>query len=113
MQKRHGPLPKPEADRRNCRVSVFLTSQEKSALAERSGKITISQYLRLTGFGLRPPTQTPQIHLHLWRDLARVGGNLNQIAHNLNSGMDVEISNLLAVIKQVDSRLKEVREKLK
>lgn len=109
MAKRHGPVPRPAADKRSIRISVFLTENEKITLLEKAGAMLLPDYLRHIGMGQRPPRPIPTLHIQLWRDLARVGANLNQIAWHLNIGDQIELCELRDVISKLHHKLDDVR----
>jgi hypothetical protein len=51
------------------------------------------------------PAPVPKINISAWQNLARASGNLNQIAHNLNSGQSVEIEKVRELVEQFRAAL--------
>jgi len=76
--------------KKNVTLSTKVDVDGAAALRERARQagVTVSTFLReaaLTG-QIQPHTPIPQINQDQWADLARIGGNLNQVATHLNSG---------------------------
>lgn len=75
---------------RNCCINIRTTKQEHDAVARRAkdSGLNISEYVRRCSLN---ETDRPVIHvdtklLHdIYRTLRRTGGNINQIAHWLNT----------------------------
>lgn len=72
----------------------------------------LAQYLRDLGVGARLPQPVPPINLSLWQDLARVGGNLNQIAARLNRGENVALKEIEPLLGELRTLLKAARQGL-
>lgn len=98
-KRRRGPEPKPAAEQRSRRVSLYLSTAERQTLIERAFPDSIekrtpreverglARYIRDTVLGTLPPS-IPAINRQAWADLARVAANLNQsvkLAHTADS----------------------------
>lgn len=86
-RRRRGPAPLADADRRTHTVSVRLSDAELAQLDTRRALVRMQrgEYLRAAALHRLPPT-IPAINREAWVHLARIGGNLNQIARHLNAG---------------------------
>jgi len=96
--RRHGPLPKPDAQQRKHRISIFLTDSEFAQLKEKAGDYDLPVFVRTRAVNgkLAPRTQVlPKLNIEVWKKLSRVANNLNQLAKALNGGADVEVSEVL------------------
>lgn len=82
-KRRRGPAPMPEADRREYRVSVYLSAAELAALDDLRGGVSRGHYLRTAALET-PPPHLPAINLEAWRSLAPVASHLNQLARRVN-----------------------------
>lgn len=84
-KRRHGPLPRPTEDIRRIRISVYFTTTEATEIRRRAANVEITPSAYVRDFALcRLPKQVPELNMTAYRELARVGANLNQIARNLN-----------------------------
>ena len=92
--------PQPEGGRREHAVLVKLSAEERHVLnvqAAAAGYDSIPHFLldaadaAHTGVALRDRQELLTALTGALRDLARVGGNLNQIAHHANVGGRVEL----------------------
>jgi hypothetical protein len=75
-------------ERRSIRLLLRLNPEEGSALrqaAERA-RLPLAQYIREAALG-RPLVLIPEINREAFSSLARIGANLNQLAHHLNAGI--------------------------
>lgn len=88
--KRRGRPPLPPSKRRNRTLLVRVNHEEylKLARAAADGRQYIATYLRETGLGKHRPI-VPALNQLAYAEFARIGGNLNQLAHHLNSGSTV------------------------
>ncbi len=103
-----------DEDRRKNGITCRLTDGElKNLLESKPAGIPNGEFLRLAALSRQMPRQISSINIQLWQDLARVGGNLNQISHNLNSGLDIEMETLIETIDELKKQIIEVREALK
>lgn len=60
MAGKRGPAPKPDEEKRQVRVSVYLTPAELSELDQRRGGMERSEWLRRAGLGKRLPRPSPR-----------------------------------------------------
>jgi len=103
------PLP---PTKKNVTLSTKIGIDDAAALKERASQagVTVSTFLReaaLTG-QVQPHTPIPQINQDQWADLARIGGNLNQIATHLHGGGPVD-ARVSAAIDECRAVLSTVR----
>jgi hypothetical protein len=89
-----------KAEARTAQIMVRLTPSERAELMARAGERGAAEYLRAQGLGRAPrlPRQVPAVNREAWEDLARALGNLNQVAHRLNSGERVLSAEILAAV---------------
>lgn len=101
-KRKYGPTPKLAADKRKNLIGIYLTDTELSDIAARAGthipqhktggdtqsRRKIATYIRASAFGSLPPV-VPKLNEAAWIELASVLSNLNQIAHKLNSGQQI------------------------
>lgn len=95
-------------------IQARVTEEDRLAFEAKAKDqgIPMSILIRSAVLGLNlPPPPIPKIHADTYLELARVGNNLNQIAHQLNSIQDFYPSQdeILKTIKNLSSVLKEVR----
>lgn len=100
-------------------IRIRADGEELSKIRElaRGRGLSISDMMRRAVFGVRMPSRTLDAsHIILLTstlaELARIGGNLNQLARRANSGKlvgyDAELSNTLSSINTVRDRLREI-----
>jgi hypothetical protein len=75
-------------------LSTRLSFEDAATLrGKASGAgLTTSAFLRQAGLAaeVKPRPLIPEINQEQWRDLGRLGGNINQIAFRLNDGGEVD-----------------------
>lgn len=95
------------------KIEIRTTPEEKrhwQDIAENKG-VSLSELVRSTLGGLRlrkrrePPTVAPE----LLRELARIGNNLNQLAHAANRKKPLEAAPLLIRLIEIDRELAAIR----
>ena len=101
-------------------VTVRLTRDERDALdalASRSG-LAVGAFMRAASFGdagpraqRRPPADHKALR-QLLGECGRVGNNLNQIAHALNAGGSVILSEITATSRELLATLSDIRRAL-
>jgi mobilization protein NikA len=111
---RGGRPPLPAVRRRRKAVWLKLTPDELAAIRSRAQDANqpLAQFLRDLGVGAPLPRPVPTVNVLLWQELARVGGNLNQIAARLNRGEAVSLLEIAPVLAELRPLLKAVREGL-
>lgn len=94
-QRRRGPPPFKTEQLRGQRLSVFMTPAERSEIEKRAAAIHLrpAAYLREAALSRLPPV-IPELNKTAWVELSRIGGNLNQIAHQLNAGDSLPIAEI-------------------
>ena len=94
-RRRYGPKPLAENDRRGHTVSVRLNVGELAQVDEQRAKVNMQrgEYLRTAALHHLPPS-IPELNKTAWVELSRIGGNLNQIAHQLNAGDSLPIAEI-------------------
>ncbi len=87
--KRKGGRPRLDALRRRAiRLLLHVNLGEAAALrgAAQRARQPLAQYIREAALG-RPVVVIPEINREAFSSLARIGANLNQLAHHLNAGI--------------------------
>lgn len=78
-----------DSDKRIIQVNIRLTEAENAkaiAYAEASG-ISPANWIRITVFsGKFPPIKLSTADADLYRELKKIGVNLNQVTHRINQG---------------------------
>ena len=113
QKRRYGPLPKPEEEKRNRRISVYLTDAEYSKLLKRvrtPGEL--SAYTRHQLFAGKKPyiVSVPETNYAAWAATAGLANNLNQLVRKLG-GVGVVDADLQAVrdlVRELRAALLEV-----
>lgn len=109
--------PLPEDLRRSKFHTTRVTPAEHEELVQhaQAAHISVSQLVRARVLGLKQPkAAAPLINIQKYQQLARVEGNLNQLAHHLNSealaGVPVDLRQLLGQVQDlVGEALREVK----
>jgi len=103
---RRGPQPYPPEQLRTRRLNVYLTDCELAELERRSKKAGIRPpaYLREAALN-RLPRTIPELNQAAWVELARSAANLNQIAHRLNVGEEVDLEEVREELAEFRMRL--------
>jgi len=103
MKRRHGPERlSPDLKRAHC-ISVRMNVAELADLDNKRGRIPRGEWLRLASEDKLPPS-IPPLNRQAWIELSRSASNLNQVSRKLNSGDEVEVSELRQVL--ADFRMK-------
>lgn len=115
-----GPKPRrrlcpctPEERRLPMRIEIRTTAEEKrhwQKIAENKG-VSLSELVRssLGGLRLRRRREAPRVAPELLRELARIGNNLNQLAHAANRRQPLESVALLVRLIEIDRELAAIR----
>jgi hypothetical protein len=95
---------------RSLRLDVALSPSELALLLEVAAdlRLPLRTYVRRAALGAKLPSAVPAVNAELARELARVGGNLNQLLHAVHTGkvkeppaIDLlELQSLLAQIRR-------------
>jgi hypothetical protein len=96
--KKPGPAPKSAEQKRNRRISVYLSDTEYAELTQRVPKSDLCNYIRAQVFEgtVEVKKIIPDINLQAYGELGRVASNLNQIARKLHSADIIDLSLLQA-----------------
>lgn len=123
MSEPEQPIPKKKRSEKRERqeaIRLRVNEAEKAdiqARAEKAG-LSVSGYLRTLAFGLdtpqpraakRPPVEKATL-AKLLGEFGKIGSNLNQIAHRLNQGRDLEpafLSEICAELRETNRALLE------
>jgi hypothetical protein len=83
-----------ESERRSDRVNVPVNSEEKTIIIDKAVFYHMSGafFLRELGLGHRMRRPLPAINLQAYRQLGRMGSNLNRVVGLINQGNTVGIS---------------------
>lgn len=103
----------PEAKKKSIWLKLRATDEERGrwqGIAENKG-VTLSELMRssLDGLRLRKRREPPRVAPELLRELARIGNNLNQLAHAANRGQPLESAALLIRLIEIDRELSAIR----
>lgn len=92
-------------DLRKSRVSVYFSPRELAELDARRGGFGRGEWLRSAGLGTLPRT-VPQVNLEAYRELGRIGANLNQHQRAINEGRAVGSTTLLDELLETVKKLR-------
>lgn len=87
QMRKHGPTPRDPSELRTVRFNLMLTESEYVSLVALCGSTSrkrVSEYVRRSIFD-RESGKIPEANLTVWRELAPVFSNLNQIAKRVNA----------------------------
>ncbi len=95
-------------------IEIRSTTEEKAAWQElaKGHGVTLSELIRSLLKEQKPPRRRrtiPQIDPDLIRELARIGNNLNQIAHHANGHRPPTATALLVRLIEIDRELSALR----
>lgn len=100
--------------KRNRHVSVWLTDKELEHLKEQARQVGmgVDPFIRnlIEGVELRP--RPPETYAALLRELAAIGNNMNQIAHNANARKAVTNAEIREAAELVQQTWRLVKETL-
>jgi hypothetical protein len=103
-KKRRGPIPKESIDLRTKRVNVYMTEDELAVVREKSKfvGVKVPELLRFAALGCVPEQRrVPQVNLDAARELAKLAGNINQIAMRLNTMSSYNSGELTETLHQI------------
>lgn len=96
-------------ERRDCRVTIMLTTQERVELEARADALglSLSEFIRRRTLGVALPPQSAdrQTRDKLATSLLRIGVNLNQISKHMNAGRHAP-PELPAIVATINTHLK-------
>lgn len=98
-------LPK---ERLRRKLDFYLAPDEQAAVAQKAklAGLPVSAFVRHAALGLTVQT-IPSANVAHWRELARLAGNLNQIAHAINCGLATGVDS--ACIEQLAEQVRLLR----
>lgn len=89
---------------RTVEIKIRLSVNEHEKLLAKRGKMRLATWVRETCLHGMPPI-IPQLNLAALPELQRIGGNLNQIAHRLNSGEAADILKIRSEVHRLRGAL--------
>lgn len=105
---------KPDHEKKSILVALRMTPPEFDRIEDKAeaagmkpGRLAVAAALDLE---IKPPV--PAINRQLYAELARVGGNLNQIARRLNAENRLSGGDLVAALNELSRRIAEARREL-
>jgi hypothetical protein len=72
--------------RHRLEIKLSLAEMELLRATARESGIPLRTFVRRCAIGQRLPQPVPKVNVELARELSRVGSNLNQLLHAINSG---------------------------
>jgi hypothetical protein len=108
-KRKRGPEPRPDVEKRQVRVSVYFTAAELGELDARRGGMERSEWLRRAGLAKRLTPAIPAVNREAWAELARVAGNLNQIARSMNAAGQVHDADLVGILAELHGQVARLR----
>jgi hypothetical protein len=93
------------------RVDLYLNAGERSSLVAKAKEtgLSLSAYVRRAALGHKVAS-VPVANAQRWQELARLAGNLNQLARAINTGSATGIDQ--ALIDNLQSEVRELRRAL-
>ncbi|KAA0910810.1 plasmid mobilization relaxosome protein MobC [Pusillimonas sp. ANT_WB101] len=101
--KRYGRLFSRGEKRTHC-VSVRLNASELKLLDMKRGALQRGAWMRLVVLQTTPKV-IPSLNIDHGLELARIGININQISHRLNSSVEVDFEHITNLLQELRSRL--------
>lgn len=108
-----GRPPKDPTLVRSVQLNVDLSPAEIDVLRELAAqfRLPLRAFVRRAALGTKLPPVVPPVNSELARDLSRVGGNLNQLLHAVNTGKvkdppAVDLLELQSLLAQVRRQLR-------
>ena len=78
-------------EKRKISVMVRFTKNEAEEVDKKRGKTARAVFIRLCVNGAKITPPIPSINIEARMELAKIGGNLNQIAKSINQGLVPDI----------------------
>ena len=101
-------------------MALRLTPTERARVEMKAAEAGLppATFIRQVALGavVSPPAQIPEVNREAYLELAKMGGNLNQIAHHLNAGIatgvdEAFVRRLADVVKSLAIRVIELEGK--
>jgi hypothetical protein len=101
-------------------MAIRLTPAERTRVEVKAAEAGIppATFVRQAALNkvVSPPAQIPEVNRETYLELAKIGGNLNQIAHHLNAGVvtgidEAFVRHLADVVKNLALRVIEMEGK--
>lgn len=101
-------------------MAIRLTPIERARVEAKAAKAGLppATFVRQVALGVvvSPPAKIPEVNRETYLELAKMGGNLNQIAHHLNAGVatgvdEAFVRRLAEVVKSLAIRVIELEGK--
>ena len=98
-------------------MAIRLTPSERARVEMKAAEARLppATFVRQAALNkvVSPPVQIPEVNREAYLELAKMGGNLNQIAHHLNSGVatgvdEAFVRRLADVVKSLALRVIEL-----
>jgi hypothetical protein len=79
---------------RSVKFQLCLTQTEKELLEQRAKEagLTLSEYFRTAALKQKMPQKIPTINIETYRELGKIGSNLNQITKAINTAIKLGIT---------------------
>lgn len=79
-------------EKREIKLTIRLTSSEHEKLRDlaHAARLQLAEFVRAAALGREitaAPPSVPELNREAYSELGRLAGNLNQISHNLNLGL--------------------------
>lgn len=89
-------------------MAIRLTPAERARVEAKAAdaRLPPATFVRQVALGavVSPPAQIPEVNREAYLELAKMGGNLNQIAHHLNAGVATGVD--AAVVRRLAEAVK-------
>jgi hypothetical protein len=101
-------------------MAIRLTPAERACVKAKATEAGLppATFVRQVALGtvVSPPAPIPEVNRETYLELAKMGGNLNQVAHHLNAGMatgvdEAFVRRLAEVVKNLALRVIELEGK--
>lgn len=93
-----GRKPKAAEERQTEVIALRVTPAEKAELLQGAGKRPLGTWTRQLVFGRAVPV-IPEVNRDVWRGMAGVANNLNQLTRKFNLGVDIDIEELRETVR--------------
>lgn len=103
---------RPRAKDPRTAISVHLSSEERKKLADDAAAagMRLTPFIRERALHARPPRIAPSINRRDWAELARLAGNIRQIAGAIAAGrVQVVADDVASLLASTDARVRDLR----